>query len=170
MTPLGRATFVTAAAGATATVAAIFTVHDWVAAAPLLVAYAVLLWNTFLSIRFFGNIIPDVPPQQLINGALFALYLLLGALISNTLAFAAVLAALLSIATLKYVFFIPLHPALLRRKIFADGIGAVAALCALFGIASGYPFLTSVIGAAFFVAAHLYLAFIRPLYALPADH
>lgn len=129
--------------------------------------YIALLWNDYHSIRYFSGIIPHtMRSQQLIDGALVILHILLAISLSSPLGFNVLFAVLMAVATLKYAFELPAIdvPQRLYRKIKIDALATTAATLAVLGVILGYPYWTMVGWTAILVATSVYIIYVRPLY------
>jgi len=154
-------------------VAARATASDVANALPLELFYAVLLLNTYFSIRCFSAIIPrGNRRQQIADATLVALYIMLPASFGNARWFMGFCVLLFTVATLKYVLLLKIlaERKLLRKKIIADGLGMMACLAVLGGVVAGYPRLATYLWLAVFTIANVYLLFINPLHNLSPDH
>ncbi len=159
-----RAAAATAIWGCTALMVAVFAVRNSVQAL-LFLFYGLLLWNTLLSIRFFEKLLPR---QPIIDGALFALYILLALAIPFARGFATIAVILFFVATLKYAVLLPSGAltSLLRRKTLIDSMGMILAVVAWTGIFLGHE-LPAVAGwTVIFAAANYYFIFKNPLYSI----
>ena len=165
-----KAFAVTGGAAFVAVLVAPLVITDWREAAPLLLFHAVLLLNTYFSIRCFSRIIPPSNRvQRQIDIGLFFLYLALPFSFGNPRLFVSLNLTLFIIATLKYVHLGQiLGPSkLVRRKIRVDAFGILFCLAALFGVIAGHAFFATVLFASIFLAANVYFIFINPLYKNP---
>lgn len=161
--PEVAASIVFAAAGVFGLLA---TSGDMLPAAATAVFYAVLLVNTYFSIRFFRMQPPQERDERVVDAILVAAYLALGASIGRVTIFLAVSVALFVAATLKYVRLIGIleRPDLARRKITLNGLGVVLCAGSLAIALGGYAVAAVCIQAIIFALANVYLLVIRPMY------
>lgn len=135
---------------------------------PHLIIYAVLVVNTFFSIRFWAALQPNDIRQLLVDAVLVVAYLTLALSIGEPLHFAIASLGLFIAAAIKYVLMrgrTP-HEALVEHKTFLDALGAVACAALLGGTLAGYALETAWIFAIGFSLANVYLLFVRPMYQL----
>jgi hypothetical protein len=144
----------------------LFAPQPWAAKAPNAIFYAVLVLNTFYSVRFFDALPPPDRDERIIDGVLTVLYVALAATIGALVLFATVATLLFLAAVAKYVLLLRVmdRSDILRRKILIDGLGV--ALCAAALVASLLfdPLWTAWAAALLFAAANVYLLAIRPMY------
>ena len=142
----------------------------WAAKAPNAVFYAVLVLNTFYSVRFFDALPPPDRDERIIDGILTVLYLALAGTIGLTVLFATVSTLLFIAAVAKYVLLLRVmaRPDILRRKILIDGLGLVLCVATLIAALVFDPLWSAWAQALIFSAANLYLLAIRPMYVDPA--
>ncbi|MDO8514399.1 MAG: hypothetical protein Q7S50_02530 [bacterium] len=135
---------------------------------PHSIFYAVLVLNTFFSIRFFSRLIAPSPRQTAVDAILVVLYIILAYSLGNAFAFPLVATCLFLVATAKYVIELDSNPhvSVLKRKISLDLLGAALCAATLGGVLAGNPLASAWILAAVFAAANVYLLFIRPMYRL----
>jgi hypothetical protein len=147
----------------------LFVPQPWAAKAPNAVFYAVLVLNTFYSVRFFDALPPQDRDERIIDGALSLLYVALAATIGASLLFAAVGALLFVAAVAKYVLLLRVMDRhdILRRKILIDGLGLALCLATLIGGALFDPLWSAWAQAVVFAAANVYLLAVRPMYSDP---
>lgn len=132
---------------------------------PHTVFYAVLVVNTYFSIRFFAPRTPDSIPQTMLDGGLAALYLALGFAIGRAGTFEFFALLLFMLATAKYVEMRrALPPAVYKRKIVIDLLGITLCAAALLGSSLGYAAFSAWAFAAVFLLANVYLLWVRPMY------
>ncbi len=131
--------------------------------------YAVIVLNTFFSVRFFARITPHSWTQSVVDGVLVLIYLALALSLGREWAFPFFALCIFVAAPIKYVLMlgkIP-HSDLLRRKLLIELLGAglctAALLCAVF---LGYPLTAAWTLAIIFSLANIYLLAIRPMYRL----
>lgn len=138
-------------------------------ALPLEIYYAVLVVNTFFSIKVFTSIIPPHPIQTILDLSLGALYVVLAFSISLPLVFCVCSALLFVLANVKYMHVSALMPAyrtFLTRKMHLNTMGALLSLASFALAISGYPLIASWALASLFSIANVYLLCIRPMYRL----
>lgn len=136
-------------------------------ALPLAVSYAVLLLNTFHSIRCFAPLAArGGRSQRAIDAILCLAYIALAASLGDAIRFLFVAALLFGAATLKYAELMrhgAVHATLLR-KLWIDAVGTLACIGAL-GIAlAGHPLHAAWSMAVLNLVANAYLLWWRPLY------
>jgi len=149
---------------------AIKGVTDWKTSLPLVIFYAILIINTFFSIRCF-NLVPfkRKREQHIIDTLLAVSYLLLATSFRSLYVFALSSMVLYVVATFKYILLFSegQNKKLLRRKIFIDALGISASILALGGILMGFSFISSWIFTSLFFLVNVYIFFIKPLYSVP---
>ena len=128
--------------------------------------YAVLLLNTYLSIRFFRVQRPYKRDERIVDAVLAVSYLALGASIGRVTVFLAVSVVLFIAAVAKYVRLTGILelPHLASRKIFLNILGSVLCAGSLAIAVGGYPVIAAWIHAAIFTLANVYLLLIKPMY------
>ena len=144
-----------------------FFLEDIYASLPLAVFYATLTVNTFFSIKLFSNLIPTGNiSQKVIDAVLFVSYLALAFSFNSPIIFASIVTLLFIAATLKYALLLKIinHPKLLKRKIAIDSLGVVMGALSMLAIAMGYTAVGVWFLAIVFLAANIFLLFIRPMY------
>ncbi|MEX0853313.1 MAG: hypothetical protein WD036_08550 [Bauldia sp.] len=140
--------------------------HPWPARIPNALFYAVLVLNTYFSIRFFGGLPPADRNEAVIDGVLAILYFALALAIGWNLAFALASSLLFAAAMLKYVLLLRLiDRTILVRKIAIDGAGFLLCAATLAGCYFGYALESAWLQALVFGLANVYLLAIRPMYA-----
>ena len=135
---------------------------------PHFIIYAVLVVNTFFSIRFWGALQPQDLRQLIVDAILVLAYLVFAFSIGEPLYFALAALGLFIAATIKYMLMrnrTP-HGALVEHKIFLDALGAVACVALLGGTLTVYALESAWLFAIGFTLANVYLLFIRPMYRL----
>jgi len=140
---------------------------DWVVSAPLGVAYALLVVNTYCSIRCFGAIIPpELRTQRLLDVVLGATYLALAGSLGDPVRFAAVGALLFAVATFKYALLLGRLDAaeLLARKVRVDTVGTIVSVVALVVASRGYEQAAAWGLLGLNAAANLVVLWWKPLY------
>jgi len=135
---------------------------------PHLIFYAVLVVNTFFSIRFFPRIAPENASQVAIDAVLVFLYLALAASIGRPVQFAFFALCLFIAASTKYPLLLLVIPQtnVLKRKILIDLMGTAACAVVLGATILGYAFGAAWAAAIGFTLANVYLLLIRPMYRL----
>jgi hypothetical protein len=164
-----RAVGATAAFALAGVAGLVLAPQPWAIKAPHAVFYAVLVLNTYFSIRFFESLQPKERDERAIDSTLVVLYLALAASMGAPLAFALVAVLLFAAATAKYVLLLPVMDRrdILIRKILIDGLGLALCLAMLLGTLLADPWWTAWAAAIIFAVANLYLLAIRPMYADP---
>ena len=135
---------------------------------PHFVIYAVLVVNTYFSIRFWSALQPADIRQTLIDGALALAYLALAFSIGEPMYFAFAAFALFALATFKYVLMRgrTSYEAIVERKTGIDALGALACAVLVLGMFLGYPLEATWLFAIGFTLANIYLLAIKPMYRL----
>jgi hypothetical protein len=143
-----------------------FAPHVWTAKAPNALFYAVLVVNTYFSVRFFDALPPKERDERVIDGVLAVLYVALAAAIGAPVLFAAIATLLFVAAVAKYWLLLPVmpRPALLRRKMAIDATGGVLCVATLAGTLLSGPLASAWVQAIVFAIANVYLLAIRPMY------
>jgi hypothetical protein len=145
----------------------LFAPSQWPAKAPNALFYAVLVFNTFFSVRFFDSLPPRDRDERLIDAVLTILYVALGAAIGSLAVFAALSTLLFAAAVAKYALLQPVMPGrrgLLRRKMRIDAVGGLLCVLSLAGSLLGAPLPSAWLQAVLFAAANVYLLAIDPMY------
>ncbi len=145
----------------------------WLAPGPLTVTaatalfYAVLLVNTYFSIRFFNGLPPEGRDERVVDGALVAIYVALGLTIGRALPFAFLTLMLFAVAIAKYQLMKPMgvRRDILDGKIAIDACGLLLCTLATAGVWLGYPEPSVWAQAIVFALANVYLLAIKPMYA-----
>jgi hypothetical protein len=137
----------------------LFVPQPWAAKAPNAVFYAVLVLNTFYSVRFFDGLPPQARDERVIDGVLTVLYVGLAATIGTLVPFAAVATLLFAAAVAKYVLLLRVvdRRDILRRKILIDGLGLALCLATLIASLLFDPLWSAWTEALVFAAANVYL-------------
>ncbi|MDO8562146.1 MAG: hypothetical protein Q7S05_05005 [bacterium] len=135
---------------------------------PQTIFYAVLVLNTFFSIRFYAKIQPKNVSQATIDVILVLTYIVLGLSLGRPVAFVFAALCLFIAAPIKYMLMLGLIPyeALLKRKILIDSQGTALCALVLAGTLAGYAFASAWAFAILFTLANVYLLLIRPMYRL----
>lgn len=135
---------------------------------PQTIFYAVLVLNTFFSVRFYSALQPKNVSQFVIDAVLVAAYLALALSLGRPIPFAFAALCLFILAPQKYALMLGLIPntALLRNKILIDLSGAMLSAAVLGATLAGYAFASALVFVILFTLANIYLLFIRPMYRL----
>src|SRR3989344_1693059 len=135
---------------------------------PHFIIYAILVLNTYFSIRFWSALQPADIRQTLIDGVLVLAYLVLAFSMGEPMYFAFAAFALFALATFKYVLMRgrTSYEAIVERKTGIDALGALACAVLTLGMFLGYPLEATWLFAIGFTLANVYLLFIRPMYRL----
>ena len=133
---------------------------------PHFIIYAVLVVNTYFSIRFWSGLQPKDSRQLLIDAVLVAAYLALAFSIGEPMYFALAALTLFALATFKYVLMRgrTSYEAIVERKTGIDALGALACAVLTLGMFLGYPLEATWLFAIGFTLANVYLLFIKPMY------
>lgn len=148
--------------------ALLFHSVPWEYVAPHAIFYAVLVLNTFHSIRFFSPLTPERPFQTFIDLALGGAYVALALSIGIPVMFAFFATLLFILASAKYADLLQRtpHDATMRKKILIDLLGATLCIATLGLTLIGAPQNAAWILAVSFLIANAYLLWIRPMYRL----
>ncbi len=135
---------------------------------PQTIFYAVLVLNTFFSIRFYSALQPKNTSQLFIDAVLVVLYATLALSLGRPVAFAYAALWLFLMAPQKYALMLELipHTTLLRNKILIDLSGTVLCAAILGATIAGYSLAGAWALAALFALANVYFLLIRPMYRL----
>ena len=135
---------------------------------PHFIIYALLVLNTYFSIRFWSALQPQDSRQFLIDAILVLAYLALAFSIGEPTYFAFAAFALFALATFKYVLMRghTSYEAVVERKIHIDALGALACAVLVLGMFLGYALEATWLFAVGFALANVYLLLIRPMYRL----
>jgi len=168
MTPVRKATFACLSFAGIGLFGWFTTGVENVASVPLLVYYAVLLINTFFSIRIFSAITPKSFVQTLFDRVAAVFYLALAFSFGSVPTFAAVSAGLFLLAVAKYVHLKGLVPssALLPRKIVLNTLAALLSLFALALTLLGFSEAAAWVLCIIFALANIYLLIFNPMYRI----
>ncbi len=165
-----KALVATLAFGVFGGITAATMVHDWGTAWPLVFFYAVLVVNTYFSVRVFSTITPQHnSSQKRIDFVAVILYLCLATQFENPLNFTALASMLFLACIIKYTLLtdvIPNHRKFLRRKIILDWLGVLLCILAVIGVAANYSHITTIFFAFTNALANIYLLIIKPFYVL----
>jgi hypothetical protein len=138
----------------------------------LIIFYILLLINSYVSIVFFAQIIPNIWQQKFLNVTLLVFYLILAYYLNQPIYFMLVLALFFALATLKYVQVLRIvkhENRLLKRKITADILGVILSIVVLGGIILGYENKSLWAIVIIFALANIWTLFISPLYREDKD-
>lgn len=143
---------------------------DWPTILPGAIFYAVLVVNTWFSIRFFSNLPPVERDESVIDGILTVLYVALAFALGRTIPFIAIAVVLFAFAVPKYALLLRLidFPHTLRRKMVFDTLGTLLCVAALIGALAGYPLESLWALAIVFTIANLILLTVWPMYRVVA--
>lgn len=135
---------------------------------PHFIIYAVLVVNTYFSIRFWSALQPQDTRQLLIDAVLVLAYLALAFSMGEPVYFALAAFALFALAAFKYVLMRgrTSYEAVVERKIFIDALGAVACAVLILGMFLDYALEATWLFAIGFTLANVYLLAIKPMYRL----
>jgi len=135
---------------------------------PHFIIYAVLVVNTYFSIRFWGALQPNDFRQLLIDAVLVLAYLALAFSMGEPTYFSLAALCLFILAALKYVLMRgrTSYGAVVERKIRIDALGALSCAVLISGMLLGYALEATWLFAIGFAIANVYLLLIRPMYRL----
>lgn len=141
---------------------------DWAVGAPLIVFFAVLMLNTFFSIKFFSQIIPSSIFQAFIDLVLLGCFLILTRFLFDRFYFMEFCTLLFIVAILKYaqIESDTKYRNIISRKLFVDTLGTVACALTLIGISFGYGALAVYLWTAAFAVANWYYLIYKSLYRM----
>jgi hypothetical protein len=139
---------------------------DWAARAPTALFYAVLVVNTWFSVRFFSRLPPIDRDEALIDGFLTVLYVGLAFAIGRNIPFIAIATVMFFAAVSKYALLLRIMdlPRTLWRKMAIDSLGGLLCLVALIGALSGYEIESTWALALVFLVANVFLLLVQPMY------
>jgi hypothetical protein len=139
---------------------------SWEERAPTALVYAVLVVNTWFSVRFFSRLPPIDRNELAIDGLLTVLYVALAFAIGRIIPFIAIATVLFFVAVGKYALLLPVLnlPRTLRRKMFIDALGGLLSLSALIGALLGYELKSAWAFALIFLVANGFLLLVQPMY------
>ncbi len=139
---------------------------DWPTVLPGAIFYAVLVVNTWFSIRFFSNLPPIERDESVIDGILTVLYIALAFALGRTLQFISIATLLFAFAVPKYALLLRLidFPLTLKRKMVFDTLGTLLCVAALIGMLVGFPMESLWALAIIFALANLILLTVWPMY------
>jgi hypothetical protein len=142
-----------------------FNLHP---APSILIFHALLLINTFFSVRAFATITPPNKLQAFLDFLLSLCLISLPLTFTSPLNFVLINLFLFIIATLKYIFLIQLvgFSKLLFRKIRVDVMGILLCALCLVGILIGFTSLSLNLFAFIFFLSNIYVLWHAPLYRL----
>ncbi len=135
---------------------------------PHTIFYAVLVVNTFFSIKFFSRIAPENASQIAIDGVLILLYFALAFSLGQPILFAFFALCLFIAASTKYPLLLLVIPQtdVLKRKILIDLMGTAVCAAVLGATIIGYSFEGAWAFALIFALANIHFLLIRPMYRL----
>lgn len=135
---------------------------------PHLIIYALLVINTYFSIRFWAALQPNDIRQFLIDAVLVVAYLALAFSMGEPVYFALAAFALFGLATFKYVLMRgrTSYEAIVERKTGIDALGALACAALIAGVLLGFELEATWLFAMGFTLANVYLLLIKPMYRL----
>ncbi len=171
-TPIARerAIAATLGFGSFGVIAAATMVHNWALAWPLVLFYAILVANTYFSVRVFSTITPaGNTSQRYIDFLITLTYLSLATQFDHPLWFSIIATLLFLECIVKYKILIDIAPRykdFLNRKIVLDWLGALLCSLATLGIVMNYIYGTTVLFALIKAVANIYLLAIKPFYIL----
>jgi hypothetical protein len=148
---------------------AAFFIVDRPGSAPLVIFYALLLFNTYFSVRTFATITPKGHKGQAFMDFVLGLFLfVLPLYFGEPLLFTVLMATLFGVATVKYIFLESIigSSRLITQKARIDSLGTLLCLFAVAGILLGYVFWTTVLWTIIFLIANIYVLWVRPIYRL----
>jgi len=167
MSPSARA-FLATIIFAVAGISSFFTSRIWLESVGVLLAviYALLVINTFFSIRFFSSLLPSDLLQKIIDTILVAFYLSLTFSMNDEVRFFLLASGLFLLASVKYVLLLKhtSYTKILWRKIRIDLVGAVSCAAALVGTLLGYSLESAWIFVIGFGILSVYLLLTDPAY------
>lgn len=141
--------------------------NDLANAWPLILFYALLLWNDYYSIRHFSKIIsPRRISQIIIDSILVLLHFAAVLFFGIPWNFALIMILLFIMAILKYSWELSAvkDSRALFRKIKIDTLGAFITAGALVGISFGFPWRSILVWTLIFAGASVYVILVNPLY------
>jgi hypothetical protein len=141
--------------------------NDLANAWPLILFYALLLWNDYFSIKHFSKIIsPRRFSQIVIDTILVILHFAAVLFFGVPWNFVLIMIILFIMAILKYSWELSAvtNSRALYRKIKIDTLGAFITAGALVGISFGFPWRSILVWTAIFAGASIYVILINPLY------
>ena len=135
---------------------------------PHVIFYAVLVVNTFFSVRFFSHIAPENKSQFAIDTVLVILYLALASSMGYPFTFAFFALCLFIAASSKYplLLLVISQTNVLKRKILIDLMGTAACAAVLGATVAGYPLEAAWAAAIGFTLGNVYFLLINPMYRL----
>lgn len=135
---------------------------------PHVIFYAVLIVNSFFSIRLFSSIQPRSALQTFADLILLLAYVALAFSIGRPVAFSFFALSVFVAAPPKYALMLGMvpHDRLLRRKILLDLAGTALCAAVLGGTLLGYELASAWLLAIVFALANAHLLLIRPMYRI----
>ncbi len=171
-TPIARsrAMAATIGFGSFGVLAATTLVHNWTIAWPLVLFYAIIVVNTYFSVRAFSSITPaDTTNQKAIDFIIACIYLSLATQFENPVGFTAIAALLFVACIVKYkllALVTPTHRKFIQRKIILDWLGALLCTLAILGVATHYSYIATILFTTINALANVYLLAIKPFYSI----
>jgi hypothetical protein len=140
--------------------------QPWAAKAPNAAFYAVLVVNTFFSVRFFDALPPQGRDERVIDAILAITYLALAATMGGQFWFGLASTSLFAAAVAKYVLLLRVmdRRAVLVRKIKIDALGVVLCATATAGALLWDRLATAWAQTIVFAIANVYLLAVNPMY------
>jgi hypothetical protein len=166
VTTIEREVLATALFGTAGIAGLLLSNAEWSARAPTALFYAVLVVNTWFSVRFFSRLPPIDRDESAIDGLLTILYVGLAFAIGRNVPFLAVATVLFFAAVSKYALLLRIMdlPRTLKRKMAIDALGGLLCLVALVGALLGYEVESTWALALVFLAANVFLLLVQPMY------
>ena len=149
----------------------LFTVDNFLYALPALILYAMLVINTYFSIRCFSSITPENDNMaKIVDIGLALLYLALALKFNDIRHFLVIALFLLELATVKYIMLLgisaPKHRNLVQNKILLETLGVISCSIALTLALLGYTSFSIWFLALLLLNANIYLIILRPFYKI----
>ncbi len=151
---------------------AMTSVIDWNKSWPLVLFYAVLVLNTYFSVRCFASISHKWElKQEFVDVALVIIYIIMALNFNSVQSFVVVSNLLFIVAILKYILLAETigYSKLLREKIRVNAFGILYCFLALIGILWGYGRQVVLIWSIGFAIVNVYVLLLKPLYN-PINH
>jgi hypothetical protein len=150
-----------------------FAQSGWAGALPILIFLALLLIHTYHAVRSITSITPPrLAFPHLYDAALVVAYLALPVSLWYGSVFYLVATFLFAVASMKYALLLgrTTGETLIRKKLIVDIGGVLGCLTAYTGDVMGMTRVTDWVFSLGFIAASVYLFYIRPLYIVPIEH
>ncbi len=151
------------------TIIVIYVLHIRPLFSSMLFFHLLLLLNTYFSVRIFDTITPKNNwGQNFWDILLLSCLIYLPLAFNSSLIFIFVNTLLFVIATLKYIFLIPLvgFSKLFFKKIRIDTLGTLLCMACMAGVIFGFDYLSFNLWAITFFLANIYVLWYKPLYKL----